>query len=31
MILEPGIRVLDMECWKAGNSIFLAKEFGLQV
>jgi SAM-dependent methyltransferase len=31
MRLEPGMRVLDMGCGKAVSSIFLAKEFGLQV
>jgi cyclopropane fatty-acyl-phospholipid synthase-like methyltransferase len=31
MNLEPGMRVLDMGCWKAISSIFLAKEFDLQV
>lgn len=31
MKLEPGMRVLDMGCGKAVSSIFLAKEFGLQV
>jgi SAM-dependent methyltransferase len=31
MTLEPGMRVLDMGCGKAISSIFLAKEFGLQV
>ena len=29
--LEPGMRVLDMGCGKAMSSIFLAKEFGVQV
>jgi cyclopropane fatty-acyl-phospholipid synthase-like methyltransferase len=29
--LEPGMRVLDMGCGKAISSIFLAKEFGVQV
>jgi cyclopropane fatty-acyl-phospholipid synthase-like methyltransferase len=29
--LKPGMRVLDMGCGKAISSIFLAKEFGLQV
>jgi cyclopropane fatty-acyl-phospholipid synthase-like methyltransferase len=29
--LEPGMRVLDMGCGKAVTSIFLAKEFGVQV
>lgn len=28
---EPGMRVLDMGCGKAISSIFLAKEFGVQV
>jgi len=31
MDLKPGMRVLDMGCGKAVSSIFLAKEFGLQV
>ena len=31
MSLEPGMRVLDMGCGKALSSIFLAKEFGVQV
>jgi SAM-dependent methyltransferase len=31
MPLEPGMRVLDMGCGKAMSSIFLAKEFGVQV
>jgi cyclopropane fatty-acyl-phospholipid synthase-like methyltransferase len=31
MRLEPGMRVLDMGCGRAISSIFLAKEFGLQV
>lgn len=29
--LRPGMRVLDMGCGKAISSIFLAKEFGVQV
>ena len=29
--LSPGMRVLDMGCGKAMSSIFLAREFGLQV
>jgi SAM-dependent methyltransferase len=29
--LKPGMRVLDLGCGKAVSSIFLAKEFGLQV
>lgn len=29
--LNPGMRVLDMGCGKAVSSIFLAKEFGVQV
>jgi ubiquinone/menaquinone biosynthesis C-methylase UbiE len=29
--LKPGMRVLDMGCGKALSSIFLAKEFGVQV
>ena len=31
MDLNPGMRVLDMGCGKAISSIFLAKEYGLQV
>ena len=31
MDLKPGMRLLDLGCGKAGGSIFLAKEFGLQV
>jgi len=31
MDLKPGMRVLDMGCGKAMSSIFLAKEFGVQV
>jgi cyclopropane fatty-acyl-phospholipid synthase-like methyltransferase len=31
MKLEPGMRVLDLGCGRATSSIFLAKEFGLQV
>ena len=31
MGLEPGMRVLDMGCGKGMSSIFLAKEYGLQV
>jgi len=31
MALEPGMRVLDLGCGKAAGSIFLAKEFGVQV
>jgi len=31
MDLKPGMRVLDMGCGKAMSSIFLAREFGLQV
>ena len=31
MDLQPNMRVLDMGCGKAISSIFLAKEFGLQV
>jgi SAM-dependent methyltransferase len=31
MDLKPGMRVLDMGCGKALSSIFLAKEFGVQV
>jgi len=31
MDLQPGMRVLDMGCGRAISSMFLAKEFGLQV
>lgn len=31
MVLKPGMRVLDMGCGKALSSVFLAKEFGVQV
>ena len=31
MELKPGMRVLDMGCGKAMSSIFMAKEFGVQV
>ena len=31
MALEPGMRVLDMGCGRAASSIFLAREFGVQV
>jgi cyclopropane fatty-acyl-phospholipid synthase-like methyltransferase len=31
MELRPGMRVLDMGCGKAVSSIFLAREFGVQV
>lgn len=31
MELRPGMRVLDMGCGKAVSSIYLAKEFGVQV
>ncbi len=31
MELRPGMRVLDMGCGKAMSSIFLAKEYGVQV
>jgi SAM-dependent methyltransferase len=31
MDLQPGMRVLDLGCGMAGGSIFLAKEYGLQV
>ena len=31
MDLKPGMKVLDMGCGKAMSSIFLAKEFGVQV
>ncbi len=29
--LKPGMRVLDLGCGRAGSSIFLAREFGVQV
>lgn len=29
--LKPGMRVLDLGCGRALSSIFLAKEFGVQV
>src|SRR5262245_32649669 len=29
--LEPGMRVLDLGCGAASSSIFLAREFGVQV
>lgn len=29
--LEPGMRVLDLGCGRAKSSIFLAREFGVQV
>ncbi len=29
--LEPGMRVLDLGCGRASSSIFLAREFGVQV
>lgn len=29
--LEPGMRVLDLGCGRAASSIFLAREFGVQV
>jgi cyclopropane fatty-acyl-phospholipid synthase-like methyltransferase len=29
--LEPGMRALDLGCGKAGGSIFLAREYGMQV
>jgi SAM-dependent methyltransferase len=31
LTLEPGMRVLDLGCGRAISSIFLAKEFGVQV
>jgi SAM-dependent methyltransferase len=31
MTLKPGMRVLDMGCGRATSSVFLAKEFGVQV
>jgi cyclopropane fatty-acyl-phospholipid synthase-like methyltransferase len=31
MPLEPGMRVLDLGCGRAASSIFLAREFGVQV
>lgn len=31
MDLKPGMKILDMGCGKAMSSIFLAKEFGVQV
>jgi len=31
MNLQPGMRVMDLGCGQAGGSIFLAKEYGLQV
>jgi SAM-dependent methyltransferase len=31
MALQPGMRVLDLGCGKAVSSIFLAREFGVQV
>jgi cyclopropane fatty-acyl-phospholipid synthase-like methyltransferase len=31
MSLEPGMRVLDLGCGRALSSVFLAKEYGLQV
>ncbi|MCP5033248.1 MAG: methyltransferase domain-containing protein, partial [Actinomycetia bacterium] len=31
MIIEPGMKVLDLGCGTAMSSIFLAKEFGAQV
>lgn len=31
MELEPGMRVLDMGCGRAATSIFLAREFGVEV
>jgi len=29
--LKPGMRILDLGCGKAASSVFLAKEFGVQV
>jgi len=29
--LQPGMRVLDLGCWRARSSVFLAREFGVQV
>ena len=31
MDLRPGMRVLDLGCGRASSSIFLHREFGLQV
>lgn len=31
MDIKPGMRVLDLGCGKSMSSIFLAKEFGVQV
>src|SRR5690349_20334756 len=31
MELKPGMRVLDLGCGKASSSIFLAREYGVQV
>jgi len=31
MDLKPGLRVLDLGCGKAGSSIWLAQEFGVEV
>ena len=31
MDLKPGMRVLDLGCGKALSSVFLAKEYGVQV
>ena len=31
MTLEPGMRVMDLGCGKALSSVFLAREFGLEV
>ena len=31
MTLEPGMRVLDLGCGRAASSIFIAREFGVQV
>ena len=31
MTLEPGMRVMDLGCGKALSSVFLAREFGVEV
>jgi SAM-dependent methyltransferase len=31
MVLKPGMRVLDLGCGRAKSSVFLAREFGVQV
>ena len=31
MDLQPGMRVLDLGCGRAKSSVFLAREFGVQV